>query len=585
MSQKAEEPTSTKLLKAEVDRFLGSKDPEVLSISGAWGAGKTYAWNRFLKEARDQKAIALPKYAYVSLFGIQSLDELKYAIFESTVTADEIGTEPTLEALQSHTASVLQTVGRRHLGALLGYFKNLSDVVKTVSFLSVSNQIICLDDMERKGKNLRTQDVLGLVSLLRERRRCKVVLILNDNELEPDDRGQLKRYHEKVIDSSLLFAPTAQDCVDIALPDAKGSIADLAKQVVKLDISNIRVIKKIERLVQQVVPLLSQYDKAVLEQAIQTLTLFGWAHFGRTGDDEESLIEYMLGREDWLGGEDDEKLTETERKWSSTLNRYGFTSVDELDRVLLDAVRNGYVDVDQLKRRAEELDAKHKAAHSDQALNDAWALIHESFDHNEGEAIAALDQAYAESIDIVTPGNMEALVKLLKDLGRDEDAQHAINFFMESRGNEDRGFYDLDSHPFQQLTDVDLKKAFGDKLMTFKREVDPIEILERIGREQGWSNRDIATLSSLSSENYKTLFKTTRGAQMRAIVKAATLFEHLANRDNEYDAIRDNARRALEEIAAESKLNMRRVRRLVGAPPKPKEAPVKSEPAADESDE
>lgn len=68
---------------------------------------------------------------------------------------------------------------------------------------------------------------------------------------------------------------------------------------------------------------------------------------------------------------------------------------------------------------------------------------------------------------------------------------------------------------------------------------------------------------------------------MHAIVRAATLFEHISNRGNEYDAILHNARTALEEIAAESKLNMRRVRRLVGAPPKPKEKPVQAEPAVD----
>ena len=68
---------------------------------------------------------------------------------------------------------------------------------------------------------------------------------------------------------------------------------------------------------------------------------------------------------------------------------------------------------------------------------------------------------------------------------------------------------------------------------------------------------------------------------MHAIVKAATLFEHISNRGNKYDAILRNARTALEEIAAESKLDTRRVRRLVGAPAKPKEKPVKAEPAVD----
>jgi hypothetical protein len=65
------EPTSTKLLRQQIERFLASNEPEVLSIRGKWGAGKTYAWNRFLLHARDDDAIALKNYAYVSLFGVQ----------------------------------------------------------------------------------------------------------------------------------------------------------------------------------------------------------------------------------------------------------------------------------------------------------------------------------------------------------------------------------------------------------------------------------------------------------------------------------------------------------------------------------
>jgi hypothetical protein len=586
-NESTEEPTSIKLLKAEIDRFLASNDPEVLSIRGSWGAGKTYAWNRFLKSARDKDAIALQKYAYVSLFGVQSLDELKYAIFESTVTAKEIGTEPNLEGLKDNTASVLQTLGRRSLGGLLGYFKNFSDLVKTVSFLSVSKQIICIDDMERKGKSLRTQDILGLVSLLRDRRKCKVVLILNDNELEEDDKKQLARYHEKVIDSSLLFAPTPEDCVDIALPNATAPLASLAKHTVTLGISNIRVIKKIERLVLQIAPLLNRYDPLVLEQGIQTLTLFGWAHFGRISDSEDSFIDYLLTHRgnDWLGAPASEDLPERERKWIAILDRIGFTNVDDFDLVLLDAIRNGYFDVDRLKLRAQELDAKHKAAHSDKELNDAWALIHDSFDDNEDEARNRLIDAYSDNIQIVTPGNMEALVNLLKALGDDETAKDGIEYYMKKRDDEDRSFYDLENHPFiSEFKDPDLAKAFRDKLATFKLTTDPAEILERIGREQGWSNRDIATLSALSVADYKKMFKTERGQRMRSIVRAAVGFERISNRGNEYDAIITNARKALEEIASESKLNRRRVDRLVGPAPAARKK-NQPEPEQNDSDE
>jgi hypothetical protein len=56
-------PTATELLKRELMRFLSNKEPEVLCIRGAWGVGKTYAWNKFLAEAKSDDLIALSKYA------------------------------------------------------------------------------------------------------------------------------------------------------------------------------------------------------------------------------------------------------------------------------------------------------------------------------------------------------------------------------------------------------------------------------------------------------------------------------------------------------------------------------------------
>jgi hypothetical protein len=587
--QPTDEHTSTKLLKDEISRFLASPEPEVLSIRGSWGVGKTYAWNRLLRSAKDKDAIALKKYAYVSLFGVQSLEELKYAIFESTVGSKEIGAEPTLEALKNNTSAVLNIVGRHSISSLLGYFKNVSDVVKTVSFLSVTSQIICIDDIERKGKNLRTQDVLGLVSLLRDRRKCKVVLILNESELEDEDKKQLVRYHEKVIDSSLLFAPSPQDCIDIALPNATGPTTSLSKHTVALGISNIRVIKKIERLVLQIAPLLQSYDAAVLEQAIQSLALFGWAHFGRTTDSDTSLLEFLLKYRgnDWAGSPGPEPLSEDERKWVDLLDRYGFTNVDDLDLILLDAVKNGYTDTDRLTTHAKELDAKHKAAQSDKALNETWALVHDCFDDNQDEVLSRMSDAYSENIAIVTPSAMESLVGLLKALGHDKEAKEAIEFYMDNRGNESREFFDLENQPFRsRFTDPDLAKAFSDKLATFKVEVDPASILERIDRDQGWSQNDINTLCALSVTDYKKMFKSERGPRMRAIVRAAVGFERISNRGTEYDPIITKARKALEEIAAESKLNERRVNRLVGPPPAiPENAEVVAEIEYDDQNE
>jgi len=49
-------------------------------------------------------------------------------------------------------------------------------------YLTVNRTIICIDDIERRRKNLDLRDVLGLITRLKEQKHCKVWLILNDEE-------------------------------------------------------------------------------------------------------------------------------------------------------------------------------------------------------------------------------------------------------------------------------------------------------------------------------------------------------------------------------------------------------------------
>lgn len=68
---------SLELVENEIRRFLSSGEPEVICVSGHWGVGKTYAWNRYVQDAQRKRRFELKRYSYVSLFGINSLDELK----------------------------------------------------------------------------------------------------------------------------------------------------------------------------------------------------------------------------------------------------------------------------------------------------------------------------------------------------------------------------------------------------------------------------------------------------------------------------------------------------------------------------
>ena len=77
--------------KKVVRNFLLDKSAEVLSIKGLWGVGKTYFWNEAIKQVKDDPGFCRDKYCYVSLFGIESLAQLKMTIFENVEYAAHIG--------------------------------------------------------------------------------------------------------------------------------------------------------------------------------------------------------------------------------------------------------------------------------------------------------------------------------------------------------------------------------------------------------------------------------------------------------------------------------------------------------------
>lgn len=163
-------------IKQRISEFLSSTDPVTICIKGAWGTGKTYAWTEWVKDSKDE--LQNEQYSYVSLFGIDSLEDLKFQIFQQALPKGQIGSEITVESFKNLISS-LEVGWRKCLISLLPlpYIANFSYAIRSAAFLAMNKSLICLDDLERKGKNLSMADVLGLVTHLKEEKKCKIVII------------------------------------------------------------------------------------------------------------------------------------------------------------------------------------------------------------------------------------------------------------------------------------------------------------------------------------------------------------------------------------------------------------------------
>jgi len=552
---------SVEVIQQQIERFLSSEAPEVMSIKGDWGVGKTYAWNKYLSFAKNKNKIALPKYSYVSLFGINSLSDLKFAIFENIVENKLIGRKPTLESFKSNTAELISQFSKKSFPLAQGNrsFEPYHGIFDTLLFLSLEKTIICIDDFERKGQGIAAQDIMGLISLLKEQKKCKIVLILNDESLGDDSSVDYVKLREKVIDTELRFAPTADECVGIALTN--GRLAHLlGSYVMKLKISNIRILKKIEKLAGQLVNLLKDYDDPVLDRAMRTVTLLTWCYYSQSSDVPD--LNFVLGRSNAFGELDDDGLSTQQQGWCSVLRHYDNYVFDEFDTQIARLVENGFLNEQRLYADAALFSEKNRQDKSQSSFQAAWAKFNDSFDDNAQEVIDNLSDSFKHGAKYISPANLDGAVRLLRYLGRDKLATRIIDLYIEKRQDE-IALFNLDNGLLNgNIKDPEVVAKFERQFESMRGQHSLEDLCERLLDGNPSRDEEEILLSQAPIVEYIDLFKGQKEPNLSRYIDLCLKFGRQGGATEHQEMIADKATAALKRIGRESKLNASRVRRF-----------------------
>lgn len=552
---------SVEVIKDQIFQFLSSEKPEVMAIKGEWGVGKTFSWKKFLKEACVKNKVNLERYSYVSLFGINSLECFKYTIFENIIKKEIIGTEASLETFKSNTTSLIESFGRQSINLFKGapIVKSFSPAIETISFLSLNKTLICIDDLERKGKGLEIKDVMGLVSLLKEQKDCKVVLLLNDGEDGLDD---YEKYREKVIDIELAFEPNPEECAEIAYSEQTPYCSRLRELTTNLAIRNIRILKKVERLAALALPLAKEFEPEISDQVLHSLVLYAWSYFCSTSNEEIPPLEFITSKGYALLGIGDEEVSEQQKRWQTTLQAYGYQLTDELDILLSEAVKTGYFVEDEFKEKAANKNQQIIASKSEGSFSNAWRLFHDTFNDNGDEVVNGLYESFKENCKYITPTNLNGTVSLFRELGEEEKASEIIDIYIENRKDETELFNMEENNFFGDIKDQEVIDKFNDTYNQSVTTETAKQILERIARKNGWNQGDEIVLANTSVDDYYDLFKTESGRHLSSFVTTCLKFDQFGNASGQQKEIARRSTEALKRIASESEINKRRVKKF-----------------------
>ena len=196
---------SVEIVKKAMRKFLSNSTRDVLCIKGKWGTGKTHAWEDAVKKAISDKTrpITLTNYAYVSLFGVKESSDILQSVFVNTTNISVIDDDKRLPAaLGGHKLNdvikklkALPSFTADH--AAVPHIAGLGGVARALLSNFVHDTLICIDDFERKSKTLSVNEIMGTIAQLRDARKCKVVLILNEDSLDEAEKSEFLRYSRK----------------------------------------------------------------------------------------------------------------------------------------------------------------------------------------------------------------------------------------------------------------------------------------------------------------------------------------------------------------------------------------------------
>jgi hypothetical protein len=423
--------------------------------------------------------------------------------------------------------------------------------------MTIRDQLICIDDLERRGHNLHVGDVLGLISYLREQRACKVALILNDEQLDEEARKDFDRNLEKIVDLSLVYEPRSAEAVRIAITEEDQVSRKIAEYCVSLGITNIRVIRRIPRFVTAIKPMLDPYDAHVFETALRSIVLFSWSH---DQPDEAPTFSFLKTKtKGMLGVENRQGIAPKEAAWNALLEAYGYFWTDEFDLVLMDGVHDGYFDPDRVRKTAQAVHEEAVAEKGAGSFEEAWRRYHDSFENNQDDVLDGIYSAFMGNMNYITPTNLNGTVRLFKDLGRPRQASEMVQAYVANRRG-DREFFDLDEDPFgDTVDDPEVRAAFREKAAHVEETRDAAALMLSI--QDGWDEDRLRALATLPIEEYKKVFQAHSGPELRRILANVFQFDRVLNATDQMREIPKRAREALKLIGAESPINARRVSR------------------------
>ena len=533
----------------ELEEFFKSGEAGVFVLKGKWGVGKTHLV-RDVVEGNSNKQGGI-KHAYVSLFGVNSTEELTEAIFVEMAT--------NAKALKKGAGELEDFT--KDTGNIFGELFNRTVRLSTKIWMlkAVPKSKIIIDDIERRDEELSIKNLLGFLSQLKEQKNCQIVLVFNEGELDKATQEEFNRYREKVVDREIELIPSVDEIIKLGFKKENRVAVEVLRQ---LKVDNIRAVQKIEKFLDRLEPLILHLPQEAQNEVISSAVRLSWFYFVRNKDgitwefikNFDLLSVYLWGQRANVYGtnrdapEEESAERKREKKLANRLRQCGYLRTGPLEKMLIEALERGFYNKSELENVLSDIEEKARAGYAVGQLTAAWNILYSSFADNEEEFVAALVKCFEDYSTHYGPGDLENAISVLEELDREREAEAVKKVWRDAPHTFDDV---IESVGRRRLKNPEILSIVEEKIQRARQQKDMLQLVDSF-MTGSQSLRDREMLQAYTEEDWVNLFKKTRDNSgplyyVRHILELGGFPSHRE--------VAREAAKALEKIAAESKIN------------------------------
>ena len=372
---------TTNTIQDRLIELLNSTQSFGIALNGKWGVGKTFFWNQLIEEKFSAK-----KTAYISLFGVETIQQIKNDLL-----------------LQIYTQNGFVKKIKDKVGSFKLYGMDISLALSWFEKKDFENVIVCFDDFERISDKLKLKDVLGLISELKEQKKCTVVLILNKKELKDED---LSKYKDKIVDYDFNYEPTVVESFSLIKDNLKSFKQYPLQYFQRHEINNIRIMKRVINALndyacfEESLKDFKDIEKELVENILEISTINAL----KLSVDFEKLSKYSM--QNYLDKKNKEKNEDYDQLLKYINFGYsGYFYMSDITYNVVDYIKNSIVDKDSLQQSINERIKKQKYSSIEEQIRKCThkARYDLNYPYNQ----------YTEDLSAILESNKETLTEII----------------------------------------------------------------------------------------------------------------------------------------------------------------------------